>query len=146
MAIFKASSSAGIGVIIWDSRGDAIGAVSVPTPLSTSVALMEALACRRAVLFAKEIGLRQVIFEGDSAVVIQAVSQGNSASAEYGNIIDDIRILVVDFDFIHFNHVKRNCNVVADALTKKAKVLSDLVVWLEDVPEDIAPLLLFDVP
>ena len=71
---------------------------------------------------------------------------GNSASAEYGNIIDGIRILVADFDFIHFNHVKHNCNVVADALAKKAKTLSDLVVWLEDVPEDIASLLLFDVP
>ena len=65
-------------MIIPDSRGDAIGALSVPTPLSTSVAVMEALACRRAVLFAKEIGLGQVIFEGDSAVVIQAVIQGNS--------------------------------------------------------------------
>ena len=98
------------------------------------------------VLFTKEIGLRRIIVEGDSAVVIQAVIQGNSMSAEYGNIIEDIRILAADFDFIHFIHAKRNCNVVADALAKKAKVLPDLVVWLEDVPEDIAPLLLFDVP
>uniref|UniRef100_A0A7N2MBE6 RNase H type-1 domain-containing protein n=1 Tax=Quercus lobata TaxID=97700 RepID=A0A7N2MBE6_QUELO len=107
VVVFKASSSARIGVIIRDSSGNAIG---------------------------------------DSAVVIQAVIQGNSMSAEYGNIIEDIRILAADFDFIHFIHVKRNCNVVADALAKKAKVLPDLVVWLEDVPEDIAPLLLFDVP
>ena len=98
------------------------------------------------VLFAKEIGLRQVIFEGDSVVIIQAIIQGNSASAEYGNIIEDIRSLAADFDFCLFIHVKRNCNVVADALAKKAKTLSDLVVWLEDVPEDIASLLLFDVP
>ena len=145
-AVFKASSSAGIGVIIRDNKGDAIGALSVPTPLSTSVAAMEALACRRAVLFAKEIGLRQVLFEGDSAMVIQALIQGDSASAEYGNIIDDIRTLAADFDFCHFIHVKRNCNVVADAVAKKAKILSGLAVWLEDVPEDIAPLLLFDVP
>nr|XP_023878428.1 uncharacterized protein LOC111990888 [Quercus suber] len=107
---------------------------------------MEVLACRRAVLFAKEIGLRQVIFEGDSAVVIQAIIHGISTSAEYGNIIDDIRSLATDFDFCHFNHVKRNCNVVADALAKKAKTLSDLVVWLKDVSKDIAPLLLFDAP
>ena len=145
-AIFKASASAGISVIIRDSRGNAIGALLVPTHLSTSIASMEALAYWRAVLFAKEIGLRQVIFEGDSAVVIWAIIQGNSALVEYGNIIDDIRSLAVDFDFYHFIHVKRNCNVVVDALTKKAKTLSNLVVWLEDVAEDIAPLLLFDVP
>lgn len=65
---------AGIGVIIHDSVGEAIGALSMPIPLSTSVVVMEALACRRAVLFAREIGLREVVFEGDSAVVIQAVT------------------------------------------------------------------------
>ena len=144
-AVFKASSSVGIGMIIRDNRGEAIGALSIPTPLSTSIAAMEALACRRAVIFAKQIGLRQVLFEGDSAVVIQALIQGNSTSSEYGNIIEDIRTLATDFDFCHFIHVKRNCNVVADALAKKAKTLSGLAVWLEDVPEDIAPLLLFDV-
>ena len=79
-------------------------------------------------------------------MVIQALIQGDSASAEYGNIIDDIRTLAADFDFCHFIHVKRNCNVVADALAKKAKILSGLAVRLEDVPEDIDPLLLFDVP
>lgn len=83
-------------MVIRDSRGNAIGALLVPTRLSTSVAVMEALACRRAVLFTKEIGLRQVIFEGDSAMVIQAVIQGNLVSAGYGNIIDDIRILAAD--------------------------------------------------
>lgn len=83
-------------MVIRDSRGNAIGALLVPTPLSTSVSVMEALACQRAVLFTKEIGLRQVIFEGDSAMVIQAVIQGNLVSAGYGNIIDDIRILAAD--------------------------------------------------
>ena len=79
-------------------------------------------------------------------MVIQALIQGNSASSEYGNIIEDIRTLATDFDFRHFIHVKHNCNVVADAFAKKAKTLSSLAVWLKDVPEDIAPLLSFDVP
>ena len=50
--------------------GEAIGALTMPIPLANSVATMEALACRRAVLFAKEIGLLDVIFEGDFAEVI----------------------------------------------------------------------------
>lgn len=41
-------------------------------PLPRSVAEVEALACRRAVQFATEIGLHEGIFEGDAAVVIQA--------------------------------------------------------------------------
>ena len=54
-------------------------------------------------------------------MVIQAVTHGNSKLAEYGLIVEDIKLLSADFDFIQFSHVKRNCNVVADALAKKAK-------------------------
>ena len=144
-AIFRQSSSTRTGVIIRDNKGEAIGALSMPIPLSNSVAILEALACRRALLFAKEIGLRQVVFEGASAMVFQAITHGNSELAEYGHIIEDIRILAADFDFIQFSHVKRNCNVVADALAKKAKDSLSLAVWLEEVPEDIAPFLLFDI-
>ena len=146
MAVFKESSLAGIGVIICDNRGKAIGALSMPIPLSNSVAVLEALACRRALLFAKEIGLRQVVFEGDSTMVIQAVTHGNAELAEYGHIVEDIMILAADFDFIQFSHVKRNCNVVADALAKKAKDSLNLAVCLQEVPEDIVPALLFDIP
>ena len=45
--------------------------------------------------------------------------------------------------FFEFCQVHRNCNFVADALAKKANHLG-LQVWLEDMPEDIAPLVLFD--
>ena len=69
-AVFKSSSSAGINVIIRDGMGEAIGALTMPIPLANSVATMEALACHKAVLFAKEIGLLDMIFEGNSAEVI----------------------------------------------------------------------------
>lgn len=48
-AVFKNSNLAGIGVIVRDWRGVALGALSMPTLLSSSVADMEALACRRVV-------------------------------------------------------------------------------------------------
>ncbi|XP_075668938.1 uncharacterized protein LOC142638757 [Castanea sativa] len=126
--------------------GEAIGALTMPIPLANSVAAMEALACRRAVHFVREIGFKDVVFEGDFAVVIQAITQGNSDNLELGHIIDDIRILATDFNSSQFCHVKRNCNVVANALAKKAKDTLSLAVWLEDVPEDISHLLSFNVP
>ncbi|XP_050290179.1 uncharacterized protein LOC126728397 [Quercus robur] len=118
----------------------------MPIPLANSVATMEALACRRAVLFAKEIGLSDMIFEGDSAKVIQAITQENSDHPDFGHIIDDIRILASDLNSFQFCPVKRNCNVVADALAKRAKNSSSLDVWLEDVSDDIVHLLSFDIP
>ena len=120
-AVFKSSSSASIGVIIQDGMGEAIGALTMPIPLANLVATMEALAFRRAVLFTKEIGLSDMIFEGDSTEVIQEIIQENSNHPDFGHIIDDIRILASDLNSFQFCHVKRNCNVVADAPAKRAK-------------------------
>jgi len=95
---------AGIGVIVHDWRGEVIGALSMPIPLTQTVNELEALACRRAVRFASELGLRKVIFEGDSSMVINALSQGSSCFSSYGNIVDDLIFLVADFQFFEFYH------------------------------------------
>ena len=43
-AVFQATNTVGIGIIIRDSNGDVIGALFMPIPLSQSVAELEALA------------------------------------------------------------------------------------------------------
>ena len=63
-------------MVIRDTNGAVIGALSARVPLPQSVAMVEALACRRVVQFAVEIGLHYVIFEGDAVVVINAISKG----------------------------------------------------------------------
>ena len=73
-ATFRTTNSAGIGVIVRDCVGEVIGALSMPIPMPQSVVAVEALACRQAVKFAAEIGLTRVVFEGDSAVIINAIS------------------------------------------------------------------------
>ena len=90
VAIFKASNSASIGVIIKDCDGEVIGALSLSIPFSQLVDELKALAYRRTVQFAWEISLKRVIFEGDSATVIQAITRKDSDFLPFGNIIDDI--------------------------------------------------------
>ena len=108
---------------------------------------MEALACRRVIQFAKEIGLQNVFFKGDSALVIQAINEGLLAQFVYGHIIEHVLHIptVVFFFFFFFCHVKHNSNKVADALAKKAEDGVELQVWLEALPENIVPLALFKV-
>ena len=89
--------------------------------------------------------LRNVIFEGVSASAITAISQESTVLTSFGNIVDDIRALVFVFQFFQF-HVNRTCNVVADALAKKAKKLSGVLGWLGGLPEGISQLVGFDVP
>ena len=102
----------------------------------------EALACCWAVQFTVDLGLHRVIFEGDSAIVINAVS---ATLSSYGFIVEDILSLVSSFLSFEFVHVPRSDNIVANALAKKAKELVGCQVWSADMLVDIAPLVDFDV-
>ncbi|KAL0009993.1 hypothetical protein SO802_005101 [Lithocarpus litseifolius] len=88
---------------------------------------------------------RRVIFEGDSAMVINALNQGSAGLSTYGVVIEDIPCQAMVFQFSVFNHASRSCNCVADASAKKAEGSRGTQMWLNDPPKDIASLLLFDV-
>ena len=62
--------------------------------------------------------------------------------ATCGAVLEDICVLISGFQMVEFQYVPRNCNAVADALAKKASWVLGLQVWLEDIPTDIAPLVL----
>ena len=130
-------------MVVRDWRGEFVGALSAPVSLSQSVADLEALACRKAVEFAAELGLQKVIFEGDSAMVISALNQDNAALSSFGVVIEDIRSQVLVFQSFAFNYVDRSCNCVDDSLAQKAKGFRGAWVWLDFPPEDIVPLLMF---
>lgn len=117
-AIFRATNLAGIGVVVRGWRDEFVGALSICVPLSHTVADMEALACQKAVEFAVEIGLQRVIFEGDSAMVINALNQGSAGLSTYGVVIEAIRCQAMVFRSSVFNHASRSCNCVADAFAK----------------------------
>ena len=90
-------------------------------------------------------GVQEVIIEGDTSIVIQALKQRTARDVMYSNLIDDILAQASHPSFFDFCYVQRNCNKVADALVKKAKTGPELQVWIEELPDDIAPLALFDV-
>ncbi|XP_075656584.1 uncharacterized protein LOC142626766 [Castanea sativa] len=101
-ALFMESFKAGIGVVIRDSAGNVIGAMSERISLPKTVEDVEALACRRAMEFALEIGLHQVVLEGDSATVLNSNKGGLPCMAPYGNIIEDSIILASQFSHCSF--------------------------------------------
>ena len=70
-AVFRDIKSAGLGVVIRDSAGLVIAALSERICLPSTVNELEALACKRAIAFALEIGLHEVAFVGDFDVVFK---------------------------------------------------------------------------
>ena len=80
-AIFKEISCAGMGVVAHDSSGRVIGAMAEKIPILYAVATVKALACRRAMVFAKELCLVDCVFEADVEVIVK-VFKGKTQSIQ----------------------------------------------------------------
>ena len=70
--------------------------------------------------------------------MINAISQESPVLNSYGDIVDDIRSLVSDFQSFKFVFVHQSCNVVVDALAKKAKCSMGYQEWSGGLPVDIS--------
>ena len=143
-AVFSSEGTAGLGVIIRDCSGKVLHALAHRIVKPISVAAAEALACRRAMFFAKELGMMDCIFEGDAEVIVRAIRSSNYSHLEYGNVIRDVRFLENYFSFCVFSHVKRQGNLVAHCLARSSKSGRELQVWQSCVLDDIAPIVTHD--
>ena len=136
-AIFRDISAAGIRVAIWNKHGEVVATMAEKILVPDSVFTLETWAARRVVLFVQELGLRNVVFEGDSASSIQSISNRLFTHLSCGHIIHDILLFVNSFQRFSFSHVCRQGNALADALAKKARLSCPFMVWMESIPPDL---------
>ena len=109
-AVFREQGRAGIGVVIRNSDGAVLAFLSQQIPLPTTVAQVEALVARRATEFALEIGIDQVIIEGDSEVIYKDLIDPGPSLALHGHLICDILQFANVFSLCTFNTVGRTGN------------------------------------
>ncbi|XP_065638360.1 uncharacterized protein LOC136071235 [Quercus suber] len=88
-AIFQELGSVGLGVVIRDHEGSVIGALSERIPLPPSVEDVEALVGRRVISFAQELGLQEVISEGDAEIIVNSLNIDDECMASFGILIED---------------------------------------------------------
>ncbi|KAK7859026.1 putative ribonuclease h protein [Quercus suber] len=81
--LFDELDCAGLGVVYRDHSGHVIAALSQKIGLPRSVEMAEALAARRAVEFARELSLFDVIVEGDCLQVLRALSASGDCNTLY---------------------------------------------------------------
>ena len=86
----------------------------------------------------------EATFEEDVEIVTNALKDGGSNHPKFDHVINDSLVLASDFHFCSFSHVKRLGNLVAHFLARKSKFSNELQVWIESIPDDIAPLVFRD--
>ncbi|XP_065623642.1 uncharacterized protein LOC136064997 [Quercus suber] len=144
-ALFSEANTAGIGVVIRNEEGQVMVSLSQKTTLPFTAIEVEAMAARRALELALETGFQQIILEGDSQILLSALEKNFHTLSNFGHLITDIQYLASCFSKMQYSHVRKHCNTVAHSLARRAVSLSQMQVWMEDVPPDITHVLQADL-
>ena len=145
-AMFRESDKAGIGVVIRDSEGQVLAALSEQIVKPPLVEILELLAARRAVKYTTELGYAQLVCEGDSESVVNSLRGSGMESSWGGHIIKEILSQSNSFLSISFAHVGRQGNAVAHALAQRARNSLTSQIWSECVPSNLMSFVLDDFP
>ena len=95
----------------------------------------ELLACRRAIEFAVDAGFSRLIIEGDNSNVIQAISSPLENFSLFGNVVNDIRHLILGLQWTTVCCIRRGANKVVLAFAQYARnTLDEDLYWMEDSP------------
>ncbi|XP_075658192.1 uncharacterized protein LOC142628098 [Castanea sativa] len=128
-ATYDSENKSGIGVVIRDSHGSAIASLSQQLPRLCQATEIEILVATRALEYATKIGITDAVLEGDSLLVVQAISAATQSLSPLGFLIDDATSFNSFFNELHYSRTK-----VAYNLAWHARNLSNYVVWIEFVP------------
>lgn len=110
-------NTSSVGVIIRDSKGQVVAALCMSLQSCYSVEVTEIIALEQCVLLAQELQLPRVIFESDSIVAIQAVSE-KILGGTFGHFIQVILQACDSFETWFFKPLSRNFNAVAHELAQ----------------------------
>lgn len=119
---------AGIGVVIKNEEGTVMASMVQQMPLPTTVAQVKALATRKAVEFALELGITKAIVEGDSEVICRELRDSIPSLALHGHLLQDVKWLSNSFQYIVFSHVCRQGNNVTQALARRTIRVPNLTI------------------
>lgn len=78
------------------------------------------MAALYAVELCHDLGIYDIILEGDSLVVVKAIKEASSSWVVFGQIMDNIQLVLQSLRSWNIGHVKREANSVARTLAKEA--------------------------
>ncbi|XP_040988095.1 uncharacterized protein LOC121235763 [Juglans microcarpa x Juglans regia] len=129
-----------IGVVVRDLNGEVLACLCscfINNSIPSVAEAVGTVGLRRAALLCTELGLSNVIFEGDSKLVVNVTISGEEIGAEYGSILEDVRRVMYGRLNWSIWFIYREANCIAHKLAKLAFNFSDERVWMEDSPIEI---------
>ncbi|XP_075658974.1 uncharacterized protein LOC142628823 [Castanea sativa] len=127
----------GLGVLIRDSAGNVITAMSWPLVGPLGALEMEAKAVEIGMRFALDVGIQDAVFESDALEIVNAIQGIVAPCSSILLIVEGIHQLACLFRSCCFSHTKRQGNIPAHILAQFSSSLVSYVAWLETCPSHI---------
>jgi ribonuclease HI len=118
-ALSPGEGNGGVGVIIRNHHGGALMGACHFFPRETDPERVELLACRRAVQAARDLGTRRMVLETDSAEVVSKLRKGELDRSVHGPLVEEVKVMIGEFEDSLVKHVRRSGNEVAHRLAKE---------------------------
>ena len=132
----------GIGVVVRNDKGQLMGALSKLLPYPLGALETKAKAAEIGTTLAWELGLREVILEGDSQTVMTAIANHAPGPIQVHQLIAGIKSWEPKF---RARKSSFTGNKAIHQIAKYAKHISDYIIWEEDTPPIITSQILDDV-
>ena len=121
-------NGSGLRVMVRDNEGLVIAAMATCVPQFLQAIEIEALAANKALEFAQEMGLSDVVLEGDSSLMMAVLNSKYPSLASYGLLLQDTLSLSSVFSKLSYSHTKREGNTVAHNLAQLVINLPNCVI------------------
>ncbi|XP_059429159.1 uncharacterized protein LOC132162969 [Corylus avellana] len=144
-AVDKEGQKMGIGIIPRDHNGDIVAALVVMRMFITDPTTAEALAAWKLADLCVRMELDNVILEGDSMEVVQALRKEECTWGYYGTLINDAKLLLQCVQEWSVCHVMPKANEASHRLAKINLTLGEERLCTEDFPLYVRNTVLDDV-
>ena len=124
-------------MIAQNHEGQALAAMSKKLWVPLGPLEVEAKAMEESIIFTRDMGLQEVIFECNSELVFWVLNGTSTPLLAISNIISACLIRLQDFRAVQFSHVRCQGNRPTHILAQFAKNLDSFVTWIEETPNII---------
>uniref|UniRef100_A0A2N9I4W7 Reverse transcriptase domain-containing protein n=1 Tax=Fagus sylvatica TaxID=28930 RepID=A0A2N9I4W7_FAGSY len=142
----KQSRSGSVGTVVRDSLGQVIAAMCDVSSSFAEVSQFNAFAIQKSLLLAKNLGLHNVMVEGECRELLGFLRSPEPCLAPYGSLVDDIRLTASFFSYIQYFTISHLCNLTSFTLAQEAFSFGCCKVWIEECPHFLFTAVQNDLP
>ena len=95
--VFTERGQCGIGVVVWNDKGQIMGALSQKLLYPLGALAAKAKVTEIDIFFSWELGLREIILEGDSQIVMNAIANHDLGPIQIQQLVTGIKSWVPKF-------------------------------------------------